>query len=45
MTIDEAKEFFHAHPQIMIKIDTLSWVGLGICWPTGNSAFWGEAQE
>ncbi|MEK7470807.1 MAG: excinuclease ABC subunit UvrA [Patescibacteria group bacterium] len=29
MTIDEAKEFFHAHPQIMIKIDTLSWVGLG----------------
>jgi excinuclease ABC subunit A len=29
MTIDEAKEFFHAHPQIMSKIETLSLVGLG----------------
>lgn len=29
MTVDEAKEFFHAHPQIMTKLDTLSWVGLG----------------
>jgi len=29
MTIDEAKEFFHAHPQILLKLDTLSWVGLG----------------
>lgn len=29
MTIDEAKEFFHAHPQILSKLETLSWVGLG----------------
>ncbi len=29
MTIDEAKEFFHAHPQIEQKLETLSWVGLG----------------
>jgi len=29
MTIDEAKEFFHANPQILLKLDTLSWVGLG----------------
>jgi excinuclease ABC subunit A len=29
MTVDEAKEFFHAHPQIMARIDTLSLVGLG----------------
>jgi excinuclease ABC subunit A len=29
MTIDDAKEFFHAHPQIVTKLDTLSWVGLG----------------
>ncbi len=29
MTIDDAKEFFHAHPQILSKLETLSWVGLG----------------
>ena len=29
MTIDEALEFFHAHPQIEIKLETLSLVGLG----------------
>jgi excinuclease ABC subunit A len=29
MTVDEAKEFFHAHPQIMARLDTLSLVGLG----------------
>ena len=29
MTIDEAKEFFHSHPQIMARLDTLSLVGLG----------------
>ncbi len=29
MTIDEAKEFFHAHPQIEQKLETLSLVGLG----------------
>ncbi len=29
MTIDEAKEFFHAHPQIMARLETLSLVGLG----------------
>jgi excinuclease ABC subunit A len=29
MTVDEAKEFFHAHPQILAKLDTLSLVGLG----------------
>jgi len=29
MTIDEAKEFFHAHPQILTKLETLSLVGLG----------------
>jgi excinuclease ABC subunit A len=29
MTIDDAKEFFHAHPQILAKLETLSWVGLG----------------
>ena len=29
MTVDEAKEFFHAHYQILTKLDTLSWVGLG----------------
>lgn len=29
MTIDDAKEFFHAHPQILTKLETLSWVGLG----------------
>lgn len=29
LTIDEAKEFFHAHSQILAKLDTLSWVGLG----------------
>ena len=29
MTVDEALEFFHAHPQIEIKLETLSLVGLG----------------
>ena len=29
MTIDEAQEFFHAHAQILQKLDTLSLVGLG----------------
>jgi excinuclease ABC subunit A len=29
MTIDEAKEFFHAHPQILARLETLSLVGLG----------------
>ncbi|KKR89476.1 MAG: UvrABC system protein A [Candidatus Woesebacteria bacterium GW2011_GWD1_41_12] len=29
MTIDEALEFFHAHPQIEQKLETLSLVGLG----------------
>lgn len=29
MTIDDAKEFFHAHPQIEQKLETLSLVGLG----------------
>jgi len=29
MTVDEAKEFFHAHFQIQAKLGTLSWVGLG----------------
>ena len=29
MTVDEALEFFHAHPQIESKLDTLSLVGLG----------------
>ena len=29
MTVDEAKEFFHAHPQIISKLETLSLVGLG----------------
>ncbi len=28
LTIDEAKEFFHAHPKIMTKLETLSLVGL-----------------
>ncbi len=28
MNIDEAKEFFHAHPKIISKIETLSLVGL-----------------
>ena len=29
MTVDEALEFFHAHPQIEAKLETLSLVGLG----------------
>lgn len=29
MTVDEALEFFHAHPQILQKLETLSLVGLG----------------
>jgi excinuclease ABC subunit A len=29
MTVDDAKEFFHAHPQIEQKLETLSLVGLG----------------
>jgi excinuclease ABC subunit A len=29
MTIDEAKEFFHTHPQILTKLETLTLVGLG----------------
>ena len=29
MTVDEALEFFHAHPQIEQKLETLSLVGLG----------------
>jgi len=29
MTVSEAREFFHAHPQIMAKLDTLEEVGLG----------------
>jgi excinuclease ABC subunit A len=29
MTIDEAKDFFHAHPQILTKLETLGLVGLG----------------
>ncbi len=47
MTIDDAKEFFHAHPQILVKLDTLSWVGLGYM-QLGQSATTlsgGEAQR
>jgi len=29
MTVDDAKEFFHAHPLILSKLETLSLVGLG----------------
>lgn len=29
LTVDEAKEFFHTHPQIEAKLETLSLVGLG----------------
>lgn len=29
MTVDEALEFFHAHPQILNKLETMSLVGLG----------------
>ncbi len=29
LTVDEALEFFHAHPQIQAKLETLSLVGLG----------------
>ena len=29
MTVDDALEFFHAHPQIEQKLETLSLVGLG----------------
>ncbi|MBI4157291.1 excinuclease ABC subunit UvrA, partial [Candidatus Woesebacteria bacterium] len=29
MTVDEALEFFHTHPQILNKLETMSWVGLG----------------
>lgn len=29
LTVNEALEFFHAHPQIMAKLETLSLVGLG----------------
>jgi excinuclease ABC subunit A len=29
MTVDEAKDFFHAHYQILTKLETLSLVGLG----------------
>ncbi len=29
MTINDAKDFFHSHPQIEQKLETLSWVGLG----------------
>ncbi len=29
MTIDDAREFFHAHPQLVQKLETLSLVGLG----------------
>ena len=29
MSVDDAREFFHAHPQILAKLDTLSLVGLG----------------
>jgi excinuclease ABC subunit A len=29
MTVDESLDFFHAHPQILSKIETLSLVGLG----------------
>jgi len=29
MTITDALEFFHTHPQILSKLETLSWVGLG----------------
>lgn len=29
LTVDEAKDFFHAHPQIQQKLETLSLVGLG----------------
>jgi len=47
LTIDEAKEFFHAHPQIEDKLETLSWVGLGYM-QLGQSATTlsgGEAQR
>jgi excinuclease ABC subunit A len=29
MTVDDAKDFFHAHSQILVKLETLSLVGLG----------------
>jgi excinuclease ABC subunit A len=29
LTVDEGREFFHAHPQILQKLETLSLVGLG----------------
>lgn len=47
LTVDEAKEFFHAHPQIEQKLETLSLVGLGYI-ELGQSATTlsgGEAQR
>jgi excinuclease ABC subunit A len=47
MTVDEALEFFHAHPQIESKLETLSLVGLGYM-ELGQSATTlsgGEAQR
>lgn len=29
LTVDDAREFFHSHPQILQKLDTMSLVGLG----------------
>ncbi|MCH7641156.1 excinuclease ABC subunit UvrA [Patescibacteria group bacterium] len=47
MTVTEAKEFFHAHPNIVKKLDTLEAVGLGYM-ELGQSATTlsgGEAQR
>lgn len=47
MTIDEAKDFFHTHPQILSKLETLGLVGLGYM-QLGQSATTlsgGEAQR
>lgn len=47
MTVDEAVDFFHAHPRILKVLEILQKVGLGYIWlgQSSTTLSWGEAQR
>ena len=47
MTVEEALEFFHAHPRIVKILDILNQVGLWYIglWQASTTLSWGEAQR
>lgn len=47
MTVEEAKDFFHAHPRILKILEVLDKVGLGYIWlgQSSTTLSWWEAQR